>query len=438
MRKSRITTIVAAGATVIVALSGCGGGGGSANNSSSISKPSGTLTFWSEYSKGEAQQKVLAEGIKAFEKKSGVTVDVQWQGRNVTQKLQASLNTNNVPDLVESSSAKLSPVMEATSQADDMKKAFNVKVDGKTVSDWIPKAYLDGSNLIAKDGDPWMLPYTVTTDGLWFNEAKHPDLAKNPPKSWDGLMKTMKQLKADGDTPLAADGDIDGYNAYWFNSLYIKSQGPGSLKKLASDKTGKAWDSPAALDAAKKVQQLVDSGVIIDGYTASKFPAQERKWANNKAALLFCGSWIPTETTPYAASGFKYDSFAFPSKQGKPVSQRADFIGFAVPKKADNPAAAKAFAAFMIGKKYQDALGTKAKILPIRQDAKTSPELVSEKKALSNATQFYQQNDGIVFPGYLEKVFNPLDDDLFHGKINAKQFVAKMKASQVSYWKTQD
>lgn len=437
MRKSRIATIIAAGATVALALCGCSAGGSSTSANASGGKPSGTLKFWSEYTVGEAQQKVLASAISGFEKSTGVTVDVQWQGRNVTQKLQATLNTNNVPDLVETSSAKLSPIMEATGQALDLKAAFNLPVDGKTVSDWIPKAYFAKSTLIAKNGDPWMLPYTITTDGVWFNAATNPDLVKNAPKSWDAFISELKKLKADGQTPVAADGDIAGYNAYWFNTLYIRSQGPGSLLKLASDKTGKDWDSPAALSAAKKVQQLVDGGYLISGYYASKFPAQEQKWANNKAALLFNGSWIPTETAPYAAAGFKYDSFPFPSVKGQPVSQRADFIGFAIPKKAKNPKAAEAFAAFMIGKKYQDELGLQAKILPIRSDAKVSPEESSEKAALAGATEFYQQDDGIVFPGYMEKVFQPLDDQLFFGKISAEQFVSQMKTAQIAYWKAQ-
>lgn len=438
MFKARLTAAIAVGTALALALGGCAAGGGSGGSTpAQTAQKGGSFTFWSEYNVGEAQQVVLQKAIDAFQKKTGIKVDVQWQGRNVNQKLQAAINTNNVPDLVESSSAKLYPVMEATGQALDLKDAYAMTVDGKPVKDWIPQEYFKGSNLVAKDGNPWMLPYTLTSDGIWFNQAKNPSLASNPPKTWSAFIALLNKLKSEGQTPLAADGDISGYNAYWFNTILIRSEGPGSLLKLASDKSGDAWDSPAALAAAKKVQQIVDGGYLIDGYNASKFPTQEQAWANNKAALIFNGTWIPTETATYAAQGFKYDSFPFPSVPGQPVSARADFTGFAIPKRAQHANAAEQFAAFMIGKTYQDDLGTQAKILPIRQDAKTSPELASVKAALAKATKFYQQNDGIVFPGYLDKVFNPLDDQLFHGKITAEQFVSQMKAAQKSYWESQ-
>src|SRR6185437_4420632 len=108
------------------------------------------------------------------------------------------------------------------------------------------------------------------------------------------------------------DGDIAGYNSAWFSNLMIHSGGPGSLYKIAADKTGAAWDSPAVLAAAQKVQALAQGGYLINGYNASKWPAQQQAWANGGADLLLNGSWIPTETGTYAAKDFQYSSFPFP------------------------------------------------------------------------------------------------------------------------------
>ena len=89
----------------------------------------------------------------------------------------------------------------------------------------------------------------------------------------------------------------------------------------------------------------------------------------------------------------------------------------------------------MLNKKYQDAYGVDAKVLPIRTDAETSPEIASVKKALDSAEEVYLQNDGVTSPGYVEKILWPINDELFLGKITAEEFVAKMKSAQIGYWK---
>ncbi|ALE04931.1 ABC transporter substrate-binding protein [Arthrobacter sp. ERGS1:01] len=418
-------------AVATLALSACGSGADAGKSG----PDAGTITYWSMWKVGEPQQKVIAGAIADFEKETGATVKVQWQGRSNVQKLVPALNTNNVPDIVDGPYAKLAPVLGDTGQAHGLADAYAQKVDGKTVSELIPGKYLQVSNIKDKDGQPWMLPYSLSSDGIWFDAAKNPGLAASPPASWDDLVALLDKEKAAGQTPLAADGDIAGYNSMWFTTALIKAEGPGAFAKVAADKTGAAWDAPAVLDAAKKVEQIARGGYLIKGYNASKWPAQQQVWANGGAELLFNGSWIPTETGTYAATDFKYSSFPFPSVAGQPSSARADFVGWAVPAKAKNSATAEKFAAFMLKKKYQDAYGTEAKVLPIRADAATAPEMASIKKALDSAKNIYLQNDGVTAPGYVEKILWPIDDELFLGKITANDFVAKMKAAQIDYWK---
>lgn len=426
MAKIRALSALVIGSALAVTASGCAPQGGSDD----------TLTYWSMWKEGEAQQKVVAEAIADFEDETGITVDVQWQGRDNIKKVVPTLNTNKVPDLVDGSFAKLAPIIAETGQGLPLEDAYEEKIDGKTVSDLIPSAYLDAGDLTADDASaPWMLPYSLTSDAIWYNAAEHPEFSETPPATWDDFIDTLDTLKNDGETPISIDGDVSGYNAYWYTTLMVRLAGAGSLKEIASDESGKAWDSPDALKAAEMVQELVDGGYFVDGYNASKWPAQQQKWADNKGALLFNGSWIPTETGPYAADSFEYASFPFPAVGDGPMAQRADFVGFSVPAKAHNAENAQKFAAFFLGEKYQNALGTDAKIIPIRQDAEVSDEMSGIKEALDSADEYYQQNDGITFPGYTEKLLWPTLDQLVLGKIDAEQFISKMTSGQADYWK---
>lgn len=430
----KISKVLAIAAGAALALSACGSttAGESVGESAKVG---GVVNYWSMWKVGEPQQKVIAEAIADFEKKTGATVKVQWQGRSNVQKLVPALNTNNVPDIVDGPYAKLAPVLGDTDQGAALTDAYATVVDGKKVSELIPSKYLEVSNIKGSDGQPWMLPYSLSSDGIWFDATKNPELVTAPPATWDDFIKLLDKEKAAGQTPLAADGDIAGYNSMWFTTALVRAEGPGAFAKVAADKTGAAWDSAAVLEAAKKVEQIAQGGYLIKGYNASKWPAQQQVWANGGADLLFNGSWIPTETGTYAAKDFKYSSFPFPAVDGQPTSARADFVGWAIPKKAKNQATAQQLAAFMLNKKYQDDYGTQAKVLPIRADAAIAPEMESIKKSIDSAKTIYLQNDGVTAPGYVEKVLWPIDDELFLGKIKASEFVSKMKSAQVDYWK---
>lgn len=394
-----------------------------------------TINYWSMWKDGEPQQKVIAAAIADFEKETGAKVSVQWQGRSNSEKLVPALNTNNVPDLVDGTLAKLAPVIGETGQASPLTSVYSYKVDDTSISEVIPQKFTSNGAFKGEDGQPWMVPYSVSSDGIWFDAAKHPELKAKPPATWDEFINVLDKLKASGTAPVAADGDIAGYNATWFVTSLLRLKGAGSFKALVEDKSGDGWNAPEVLEAARKVESLVKGGYLNSGYNASKFPAQQQLWANGDAALMLNGSWTPTETGSYAAPGFEYSSFQFPAMSDKPASARVDFIGFAVPAKSKNQVPAQRLAAFMLNSKYQNALGTEAKVLPVRPDAPVAPAVESVKAAIDAAPATHLQNDGVTFPGYMEKVFFPKDDELFLGKTTADEFVGKMKAAQIQYWK---
>ena len=428
----RIRAVAAAAAlTLTVGLAGCGA------PASTTPAESTTFTYWSMWKIDEPQQKVIATAIADFEKETGIKVQTEWQGRGNYQKLTPALNTNTVPDLIDGPYSKAHPALVATDQALGLQSVFDMTVDGKKVSELIPAKYSKDIDIKLADGQPWMVPYQIQSDAMWYNAANFPALKTNPPKTWDEFMTVLGKVKADGKmAPVAADGDIGGYNAAWVTTLIIRELGPGGLAKIAADKSGEAWKAPEVLAAATRVQQMVKGGYVIDGYAASKFPLQQQKWADNKAAFIFMGSWLPTESSSYVAKGFDVQSFPFP-KTGTFDSARVDFSGWSTPKKAKNADAAKKFMAFFMKKKYQDAWGAEAKGIPVREDAASAPELAGVQAAIKAASSSHMAGDGVAYPGYNEKVFWPVSDSLFHGKITAQEFVDKMVKDQKAYWASQ-
>src|SRR5699024_2376857 len=250
----------------------------------------------------------------------------------------------------------------------------------------------------------------------------------------------------------AADGDVAGYNVALFQTAYLHLTGVGGLHELVSDESGALWDEDAALEAARCVEQIVQGGYLVPGYDASKWPAQQQTWATNEAALLLNGSWIPTETAPYASEGFEYSSFPIPSPAptqeksmraeptgvaiparaqnpeaaagsaavllrpgyqersaleagqlphrpwSEPTQEkimRAEPTGFAIPARAKNPEAAAEFAKFLLRQEYQEKIALEGGQLPIREGIETIPELAAISASIDEADNTYLAADGI-------------------------------------------
>ncbi len=431
-----LTPALLAGA--LVALSACGGDSTPAGEEPMSSEKPESISYWSMWKEGETQQAVLADAVAEWQEETGITVNVEWQGRGVVQKLTPALNTNNVPDLVDAAYNKIAPVLVSTGQASSMQMAYDTEIDGEKVSDLIPEKYIsDTTKLTLEDGEPWMMPYSLSSEAVWFDAAQYPEWTTDPPQDWDGFVSVLEELKSKGEVaPIAIDGDIGGYNAAWFSSLMIGENGPGSVDELISSEDGSAWDAPEVTEIANRVADLAKDGYFIEGYNASKWPAQQQAWGAGKGAMLFSGSWIPAETSTYVAEGFEYGSFPLPTNADEQYA-RAEFVGYVIPAKAENKQWAADLAAHVLSKSVQDAYGTEAMSLPIREDAEVSPELQSVVDNLQNADDVYPAFDGAIYPGYTDKVLFPINNELVLGKISGEEFVAKMKQATIDYWESQ-
>ena len=428
----------------MLALAACSGGSEPAKDPSANGEPGAmpdkpeSISYWSMWNEDETQQAVIANAVAEWEEKTGIKVNAEWQGRGVVQKLTPALNTNQVPDLVDAAYNKIAPVLVATQQAGSLQAAYDTEVDGQKVSELIPEKYVSGTTkLLLDNGEPWMMPYSLSSEAVWFDAGKYPDWVTNPPEDWDAFMTVLDELKAAGEVaPIAIDGDIGGYNAAWFSSLMIGENGPGSVDALITSEDGAAWDAPEVTEIANRVADLAKGGYFIEGYNASKWPAQQQAWGAGEGAMLFSGSWIPAETSTYVAEGFEYGSFPLPTQSDKKYA-RAEFVGYVIPVKAANPEWAADLAAHVMSKSVQDAYGVEAKSLPIREDATVSPELQGVVDFLKAADDVYPAFDGAIYPGYTEKVLFPLNNELVLGKISGEEFVAKMKQQTIDYWENQ-
>ncbi|MFI0924827.1 ABC transporter substrate-binding protein [Streptomyces sp. NPDC021012] len=420
-------TVGALTATALVfGLSACGGdadGGGDAKS----------FTYWSMWRADEPQGKVLKASIDEFTKSTGIKVEVDWVGRDVSKKIGPAIAANKAPDLWDQANDAIYGAVASAGQARDLSSVLSAQVPGENVpvSQVIPAKYFD---MLPKDpggSNHYVIPYEVATTGLYYNAAD-PDVSAampSAPTDWAGLLKVCDTLKARKKPCFASEGED-----YWTNGLYLDyllNAGGVDVNKLAADKSGAAWDDPAVLRAAQQVEQVVKGGYLIPGYDATKYPAQQTNWAGGKAGFLMNGSWVTAEVAKQVPSTWKFGSILPPGTK----SADATLFGFSIPKKAEHAEPAEKFIAFFMQKKQMAGMATTALNITPREDIPAPAGLEAAQKALSGDT-VRLPFDGVAGE-WPAKVFSQNYLDLWHGKTTAAQFVAKSRADQVSYWKTQ-
>lgn len=427
MRHQSTLAGVLTASAIAMTVAGCGGSAASDDGGE-------RFTYWSMYKEGEPAQKAIAASIEEFTDQTGIEVDVQWQGRDVLTKLQPTLNGTPAADLIERNLGQTEAIMVSSGTAADMSPVLDMEIPGesRTVGEAIDEKYLS----LGMSGDELvLLPYNLSTFGLWYDKSRFPDLAPEDAATWEDFEKVLEESRSSG-APLALDGDIGPYVEFWYDSFVVNRLGVGSLHEAAGDKTGETWDEPGYLEAAERVQSLVEGDFFIDGYDASKFPAIQQKWASGEANFILNGSWLPGETAPYAKEGFEYASIPFPTDGIDQVIAPADAYGWVMPTKAENADAAQQFVAFMYGKDQAQRLVDETQSISSMPEVESGDSMKGAIAMLEQADEVYDPADkiGNDYADWRTVVYTPLLLSLVTGDMDAQEFIDELKAQSVDYW----
>lgn len=437
----KIVPAVAALTAAALITTGCASGDGA---------PEQSLTYWSMWKQGEPQQKVLQSAIDSFTKETGIAVEVQWSGREVLQQVSARLSAGNPPDLFDGDGSEIVPQIGSVDGLEGLQTLFDEKIPGEntTISEVIPAAVIE--NYRTKDGQPAIAPYEITGSTLWYNGLSEPAVDPGAIGEWSGFLDDLEARKAAGHVPIALDGDIADYDAYWLIWSLLRRNGAGSFAAAATDETGQTWKQPSYVASFEPVLELIKSGMFPKDFMGTKFPAQQTEWAQSgpKAGYLLMGTWGPSETGSAleqagedVGSLIEYKSVPFPrfdgADQGAKVVQ-ADATGFAIAKRARHKEAAKKFIAYFMNKDRLSQISSVAQNLTPRTDI-PAPEALAGYAAeyTQEGAQYVLTNDGVTLtePQWLTNVWQPAVTELFDGTYaTASAFAERLAEKTASYY----
>ncbi len=445
---SRIMALLMAVAMLAAMFSGCGKTEETKTVSSGEvesvgSKPySGvTVEYASCFNEAEQQAIWLMEQAKEWESLTGGKIHFNFAGRDVLTSVKSDILIGKAPDIIDNDASELAAAL--LSGGEILLEPLDDVLDRCAVGEASPlKDNMNGSySLYNVDGKCYTMPFIFITSGFFYNKTLFKELNLTVPKTWDEFLTVCDAIEASGIPALAADGNISFYNSYYFITLCQRIMGGGSFYAAAMDKTGATWDKPEYLQAAEMVSELSAAGrnYFQEGYAGSAYPAAQSDWAMGGAGMIYCGTWIPLETSSLTDANFEFGFFPCPSVEGGKGSTtqiEAHLMAFGVPKDAANKEAAKDFIAYCSSKKAADRLVELTDNMAARTDA-IYPEALVDVKPTVDAAIAYQKNyDGAMgaAPEWFANVFYAADDSLFFGTLSPEEFIAQIKADTIKFY----
>ena len=150
------------------------------------------------------------------------------------------------------------------------------------------------------DGKTYALPNNAMQPVvLFYNKSVFAKAGVQPPTTMDEVMADIPKLKSAGAAPFSLAGQSKWPDLMWEEYLVDRLGGPQVFDNIAANKAN-AWSDPAVIKANTLIQQLVDAGAFIKGFSSitADSNADLALLYTGKAAMLLQGSWnYPTLKT---------------------------------------------------------------------------------------------------------------------------------------------
>ena len=419
---------LALAAVMALGMVGCGpkdNGSASASGSVAGSGTGEEIVYWSMWTENEPQGMVIKEAAAAYEAKTGIHVNIEWKGRDITTVLKAALDAGENVDVFDDDFQRVSTQFaENAADLEEMAKAagyedFAVPALPTAVRGWAGKLVC--------------IPYQPYTSGVFYTQSSF-DAAgiKEEPKTWDEFLDVCQKLKDAGYTPLAQD---DAYTRYTFGFVLARMIGEDAVKELT---TNGGWAASAeAKQAAQFIVDLRDKGFLSDT-APDAYPNGENELGLGTASMVVNASWVPGEITNNVKEGGTelnetWGMFNFPNMTAND-KDAATIANIGAQAMAVNAKSEKAQAAFdfimtVTSGEFDQKMALECNGIPADTRNEEWPEMIANIRDDFNAqTDVYEWNMGLNANADVKEGLTECVTKLFEGGLDAQGFVEAMDA----------
>ena len=331
-RKKMISLLMSAAMTV--SLAACGGDGGttastapsdsgSTETEQSAAPSTGvTLTYWSMWNSNEAQAQVIQEAVDAFTAETGIGVNIEWRGRDITTQITAALESETQIDLFDDDFQRVAE------QYNDHLLDLTDLASSTGYEDKVQPLFMQ----IARDyseGALYTIPYQIYTSGIVYSQDAFDAAGVDASTidSWDGLIAACEALKEAGYTPFALDGG--GSPRYMYSYILARLIGQDAVKELSLN--GGWSQNEGARQAAEYIIQLRDNDYVLD--PIGTYPEGEYTLGYDETAMIVLPDYVISEVIAGTGTEITWGFIPFPNLGGPEDETYANVgaQGFGIP-----------------------------------------------------------------------------------------------------------
>ena len=188
-------------------------------------------------------------------------------------------------------------------EVESLQATFDANPEAK---DRIFPSVLEGGTV---DGEIYAAPYNgVQPVVIYYNKDVFEQAGAEVPTTWDELLDAVATFKDKGIAPFSIGGASRWPYLMWIAYLTDRIGGPEVFERVENGEP-EAWKDPAIIEAASMIQDLVDAGGFVDGYSSvdANQGAAEALVYTGKAAMQLQGAWAYSGTYLTGAPDFIAD-----------------------------------------------------------------------------------------------------------------------------------
>lgn len=385
------------------------------------------LHYWAQWSENETQADVLKDAIARFEENNpGVTVEVNWAGRDVREIMRTSIDSGAEIDIVDSGYDQivgllgedylmdLTPYMEGTD--------FEASISGSMAS--FAKSF-------SSDGESWYyIPNQPFVGTIYYNKTIFEEAGVDTmPTNWTEFMEVCQKIKDAGYDPMTID---DAYASCLYGGYLATAKGTDWYTDLMTGADTSLWDDPAILEMAETFEALHTNGYFADTVGSNVFPAaQNGEFALGTAAMYYNGSWLPNEVADITGDDFQWGAMFFPASEGSVYPYTTYTTGcqfYGVTKGCEHPELAVALLAEFTSVETEQALVDQAQCIPVIDGIELPSNLACVGELLEESTDAYVWSGANATDAEISAVVNTAFAELIAGECTAEEFVQSVKS----------
>lgn len=280
----------------------------------------------------------------------------------------------------------------------------------------------------------YAIPSVFNAWACWYNAKLFREHGWQVPKTWAEFDALCEAVSAAGIAPIAYQGKYPQYAWWTYIGLVQRCGGLAAVNQMNELKHG-AFSHPGALKAAELLQRMAtkhyERGAMAMTHTESQL-----EFVNDKAAMIFCGLWLPNEMKNSTPADFEMRCFTLPEVEGTGANPKL-FYGCGwefifVPSTTKHPEETLDFCKYVVSPLNAPSMGKEISVIsPIKggtpREAVTPP-LQSALDMIDASEGIFMIRADLLLLVWRNQTLYPSLNQLMRGEITPQQFCAQLDA----------